>query len=451
MSEPIFTQVERSVAELSPNAINPRTLKDKAFKELQQSLKKDPHFLKARPIIVSMAEGREGTVIAGNQRLAAAKALGWESVPVVEVRGATEEQEKEWMVKDNLHKGEWDFDKLAKGFDLEFLKEMGFDEKQLSKVQVKQNSQTNDNEFDLDRALEEAGNTGIQRGDVFELGDHRVICGDSTDRETYTRLMGEQKAALVFTDPPYNIGYEGGMNTHGQNKRQKIANDKMPREDFYRFLETFIQHSMAHSEGAWYICMSSQEIDALKMAFEKNGGHWQSFIIWAKHAFTLSRSDWKNQYEPILYGWNSDIKKHFYIGWRDEGNVWEDIWNLRPEKDGEYTVLKFLGHEIRVKGTFTEGNIRKVDETDLWRFKKPTKSDIHPTMKPVELVEKAVMASSKIGDLVLDPFLGSGTTLVAAENTKRVCYGIEYEPKYVAAIIKRWEEKTGKKAVKASL
>lgn len=131
---PAFIKTERKTEELHPNPINPRTLKEKAFKELQKSLKDDPHFFQARPLIVSMAEGRENTIIAGNQRLEAAKALGWATVPVIEVRGATLEEEKQWMVKDNLHKGEWDFEKLADGFDLDFLKEIGFDEDGLSKI-----------------------------------------------------------------------------------------------------------------------------------------------------------------------------------------------------------------------------------------------------------------------------------------------------------------------------
>lgn len=449
MSTPTFVQVDRSVADLAANTINPRTLKDKAFKELKESLDKDREFIKARPIIVSMAEGRENTVIAGNMRLQAIKSLGWATVPVVEVRDASVEQEKEWMVKDNLHKGEWDFEMLANNFDLAFLMEMGFDEKGLAKVQQKQ--QKGDDEFDLDGALEEAAETGIERGEIFQLGEHRLICGDSTDQKTYAALFGSQKAALIFTDPPYNIGYEGGMNTHGQNKRSKIENDKMSKESFYEFLNSFIELSMKYSEGGWYVCMSSQEIDALKRSFEANGGHWQSFIIWAKHTFTLSRSDWQNQYEPILYGWNSDIKKHFYVGWRDEGNVWEEIENLKPTFEGGKTKIRVAGYELEIEGDATKGQVRKLDETDVWRFKKPSKSDIHPTMKPVELVEKAVMASSVLKDIVFDPFLGSGTTLIACENLGRVCYGIEYEPKYCAAIIKRWEEKTGKKASKISL
>lgn len=448
--DPSFSHVEKSIDSLVKNPINPRTLKDKAFKELKISLEKDPHFLKARPIIVSMAQGREGTVIAGNMRLEACKALGWKIVPIIEVRDATEEQEKEWMVKDNLHKGEWDFEALANNFDLNFLKGMGFDERGLAKVQSK--SGDDDEDFDFDGATEKADSDPVSnRGDLFQLGEHRLLCGDSTDVASYAKLFGKEKASLVFTDPPYNIGYEGGMSTHGENKRPKIENDKMSKEAFYDFLDGFIKPAMEYSEGSWYVCMSSQEIDALKRAFEENGGHWQAFIIWAKSSFTLGRTDWQNSYEPILYGWNSEIKKHFYVGWRDEGNVWEDVQSTKPEfKDGK-TKIRIAGYEVEIEGDATNGKIRKVDETDVWRFKKPSKSELHPTMKPVELVEKAVLASSVIGGIVFDPFLGSGTTLIACENTKRICYGIEYEPKYVDVIIRRWEEKTGKKAVKTQV
>jgi len=244
---PSFLQLNRAISELAPNPINPRILKEKAFKELQKSLEDDPHFFQARPLIVSMAEGRENTIIAGNQRLEAAKALGWATVPVIEVRGATLEEEKQWMVKDNLHKGEWDFEKLADGFDLAFLKEMGFDEKGLAKIQNKQKS--GDDDFDLEKALAEPETGDVKRGDIYQLGEHRLICGDSTDEVTYRKLFGDKKASLLFTDPPYNIGYEGGMNTHGKNNRSKIENDKMSKEAFYDFLDAFIRHSMAYSLG----------------------------------------------------------------------------------------------------------------------------------------------------------------------------------------------------------
>lgn len=437
--------VKYLISELVQNRINPRIIKDKQFKNLQRSLKEDPKFLDARPIVLNT---RTNTVVCGNQRLEAARALGWTEVPVF-AEELTEEEEKRWMVKDNLHSGEWDFNSLAENFDVGFLHEMGFDEKEIAKVQNKQ--ERSDDDFDIDTAVEAAPDYGISHGDVFALGEHRVICGDSTAALTYEKLLGDMKANMVFTDPPYNIGYEGGMNTHGQNKRDKIQNDKMPKEEFRQFLSDFIRNSMRYSEGAWYVCMSSQELDTLKMAFEDNGGHWQSFIIWAKNTFTLSRSDWQNQYEPILYGWNSDAKKHFYIGWRDEGNIWKPISDVTPVFQDGKTILRIGDTEIEIDGDATKGRIRRVDEADVWNFKRPTRSPLHPTMKPVELVEKAIQASSVLNDVVLDPFLGSGTTLIAAENVGRRCFGIEYEPKYIHAILRRWEQKTGKTAVKVNV
>ena len=231
-------------------------------------------------------------------------------------------------------------------------------------------------------------------------------------------------------------------------KRKGIMNDKMSSEQFYAFLHAALSNMIRATDGALYVCMASSELVNLKRAFEDAGGHWQSFIVWVKNTFTLSRADYQNQYEPILYGWPKEKKNHYFKGTRNEGNVWEPIKRALVAYDGEYTTIKLEGCKIRIKGE-VEGEI--VDEqrtTDIWRENKPTKSDEHPTMKPIALVARALWNSSQRGEIVLDGFGGSGSTLIAAEQTGRKCYAMELDPKYVDVIVERWEKHTGEKAKK---
>lgn len=197
---------------------------------------------------------------------------------------------------------------------------------------------------------------------------------------------------MIFTDPPYNVSYEGAAGT--------IQNDDLGKE-FYQFLEDSLFSMMQHCDGAVYVAMSSSELATLQRAFAEAGGHWSTFIIWAKDRFTLGRSDYQRQYEPILYGWPEGAKRH-WCGDRSQG----DVWNIR----------------------------------------RPHKNDLHPTMKPVELVVRAIQNSSLPGHIVLDPFAGSGSTLIAAEQTGRKAYLIEFDPKFCDVIVKRWEDFTGKQA-----
>jgi len=285
-------------------------------------------------------------------------------------------------------------------------------------------------------------------GDVYQLGSHRIICGDSTDREVIARLMDGQKADMVFTDPPYNVDYTGGMGTHEKNERQGILNDKMSALQFYQFLLAACRNMIDFCSGGIYICMSSSELHTLKVAFEEAGGHWQSFIIWVKNTFTLSRSDYQHTYEPILYGWPQRVTGHYFIELRDNGNIWEDLVKVKSKYDGNFTTLKFSGFELKLKGK-VDGQIKRgKQKIDIWRYNKPAKSPDHPTMKPIELCAEAIKNSSTDGRIVLDLFLGSGSTLIAAEKLRRSCYGCELDPRFIDVVIDRWEKLTGKKAIK---
>ncbi|MCX7670781.1 MAG: site-specific DNA-methyltransferase, partial [Anaerolineae bacterium] len=205
-----------------------------------------------------------------------------------------------------------------------------------------------------------------------------------------------------FTDPPYNVNYANSAKDKLRGKDRAILNDNLG-DGFHDFLLAALRPTIAHCRGAIYVAMSSSELDVLQSAFRAAGGHWSTFILWAKHTFTLGRSDYQRQYEPILYGWPEGANRH-WCGDRDQ--------------------------------------------SDVWHFNKPQKNDLHPTMKPVELVERAIRNSSRPGNVVLDPFGGSGTTLIAAEKSGRIARLIELDPEYVDVIVRRWEDFTGQQATR---
>ena len=226
-----------------------------------------------------------------------------------------------------------------------------------------------------------------------------------TIKEQMRKLMQDDVAAMIFTDPPYNVNYGSTMKDSlryhaGTLGGRKIMNDNLG-DGFAQFLADSLSNLMMFNKGAVYICMSSSELHTLYNAFIAAGGKWSTFIIWAKNTFTLGRADYQRQYEPILYGWNAN-QKHYWCGDRDQ--------------------------------------------SDVWAYNKPVKNDLHPTMKPVELVERAINNSSKLGDIVLDGFGGSGSTIIAAEKTGRKARLIELDPKFCDVIVRRWEEYTGQKA-----
>jgi DNA modification methylase len=212
-------------------------------------------------------------------------------------------------------------------------------------------------------------------------------------------------ADMVFTDPPYNVDYGNSAKDRMRKKKLKIMNDNLG-DEFEKFLYDACVNILSVCKGAIYVCMSSSELHTLFKAFSDAGGHWSTFVIWAKNHFTMGHADYQRQYEPILYGWKSGLD-HFWCGARDQ--------------------------------------------SDVWNVSKPVRNDLHPTMKPVELVERAIKNSSKSRDIVLDCFGGSGTTLIACEKLSRQCRMIELDPKFCDVIVRRWEEYTGNTAILESL
>jgi DNA modification methylase len=387
------------VDRLIPYARNARTHSDEQVAQIAASI---AEFGWTNPILA----GSDGIIIAGHARLLAARKLGMTEVPVIVLDHLTETQRRALVLADNrlaLNAG-WDEEMLRvelesirdDGFDLELT---GFSDDEFEDL-LREPEQVVAGNTDED-SVPEAPETAVTvPGDVWLLGDHRLLCGDATQLEAVEKVLAGGLADMVFTDPPYNVNYGATMKDKLRGKRRKIANDDLG-EGFEQFLRDACVNMLAVTKGAVYISMSSSELHTLHKAFAAAGGHWSTFVIWAKSAFTMGRSDYQRQYEPILYGWKEGTD-HYWCGARDQG--------------------------------------------DVWFVKKPVSNDLHPTMKPVELVERAIRNSSKTRDTVLDPFGGSGSTLIACEKAGRQARLIELEPKYCDVIVRRWQEFSGKDA-----
>jgi len=431
MEEIVWRTEKRKVDDLIPYESNPRKISPSQQVKLTESLQKFG-------LVEIPAINADNKIIAGHQRLAILKFLGrgQEEVEVrIPSRQLTETEFKQYLLTSNRVGGDWDWDNLFK-FDKNILFNSGFDSKEIDKIfRGKENE---DDNFNTSEEYHKISVPESKIGEVYQLGRHKVMCGDATNQQHVKKLMGGGIADMVFTDPLYNVDYHRGMNDTDQNLREGILNDKMSDSKFAEFLQLSLKNMLEYCNGVFYICMSSKEGWGLKNIFEQAGGHWQSFIIWAKNTFTLSRCDWQNQYEPILYGWNAKTKNHFFAGWRNEPNVWRGLEELNPSFDGKKTVIKIGGMHLELDGPITGKIINKEGETDIWNEKKPSRSPDHPTMKPIKLIAKALKASSSRDQIVMDLFGGSGSTLIAAEQTDRICYMMELDPKYVDVIRKRY-------------
>ncbi|ASJ25708.1 site-specific DNA-methyltransferase [Laribacter hongkongensis] len=401
MSEPwLSTHIERWPTEkLVPYARNARTHSEEQVAQIAASI---VEFGFTNPILA----GSDGVIVAGHGRLAAAQKLGLDTVPVVVLDHLTPTQRRALIIADNRIAENAGWDDAMLRIELQSLQEdgfnldiTGFDVDALAEIMAGEETTVDGNTDD--DAVPEVLATPISRpGDVWEMGKHRLVCGDATDPKSYELLMADAKADMVFTDPPYNVDYANSAKDKMRGKDRPILNDNLG-DGFYDFLLAALTPMLERCAGATYIAMSSSELDTLQQAFRAAGGKWSTFIIWAKNTFTLGRADYQRQYEPILYGWPEGQNRH-WCGDRDQG--------------------------------------------DVWNIKKPQKNDLHPTMKPVELVERAIRNSTRPGDIVLDPFGGSGTTLIAAEKSGRIGWLIELDPKYVDVIVRRWQDWSGQEA-----
>ncbi|MCK5445152.1 MAG: site-specific DNA-methyltransferase [Rhodospirillaceae bacterium] len=378
--------------DLIPYASNSRTHSDEQVAQIAASIKE---FGFNNPVLID----EEGGIIAGHGRVLGARKLGLTDIPTIRLTHLTENQRKAYIIADNklaLSAG-WDVDILtlemkaldSEGFDLSLI---GFDEGELAGLFAT----GLEGLTDPDEIPDLPENPVSKLGDVWLLGGHRLMCGDSTDTTNVAALLAGEKADMVFTDPPWNVDY-------GAPGRQ-IMNDSMSASDWADFCaQTAVSLRAATKPGALLYCvMGMSELPVIDKALRMAGFHWSSTIIWAKDTLVLSRKDYHLQYEPIWYGWNSAAAR------------------------------------------LTKVPDRK--QSDVWQCDRPKKSELHPTTKPVELVERAVNNSSHPGDLVLDLFGGSGTTLIAAQQTGRKSCLMEMDPKYADVIIKRWQNFTGKQA-----
>lgn len=432
----------RPVKDLKPWADNPRAIDKSDFARLRRQITRLGQY---KPLLITS----ENVVIGGNMRLEAIKSLGfteaWVSVvdfvqrddgkwyakindiPYEGVFDSKEQGIMEYALSDNDRAGYYLEDQLAEQLAaLPSLVEddlYRFDLGKLTSVKELMSRYGPELvEDDFDGTLPEDPVT--QRGQVWQLGHHRLMCGDSTIIDDVRKLMDGKEARMVFTDPPYNVDYQGGMGGDGkQHGRKKILNDKMSAEEFYQFLFSALSNLVTVTKGAFYVCMSSSELHNLWKAFTDAGGHWQSYIIWAKDSFTLSRSDYQHQMEPILYGLSEEEA--------------EKVKKAGENLDSEPILYGWTTHDWY--GGRKQGNV--------WNIARPKISKEHPTMKPIELVGRAVRNSSLVGDIVLDTFGGSGSTLIACEQTDRIGYLMELDPAYCDVIVRRWEKFTGGKAV----
>lgn len=377
------------INDLIPYIRNARTHSESQIAQIAASIKE---FGFLSPILIA----EDNTILAGHGRLAAARKLGLTKVPCVKESHLTETQRRAYIIADNklsLNAG-WDEDILAielselqgADFDLDLL---GFDESELDSI-FEDDKEVEDDDFDVEEELNKP--CFSKAGDIWTLGRHRLICGDSTKEETYKSLMEDKKANLVVTDPPYNVNYEGSAG--------KIKNDNMNTDKFYNFLlDAFSNMEKVMADDASiYVFHADTEGLNFRKAFNDAGFYLSGCCIWKKPSLVLGRSPYQWQHEPCLYGWKKKGKHQWYSG-------------------------------------------RK--ETTIWEFEKPKKNAEHPTMKPVALLAYPITNSSMSNTLILDPFGGSGSTLIACEQTDRSCYTIELDEKFCDVIVKRYIEQVG--------
>lgn len=393
------------IEKLVPYAKNSRTHSEEQVAQIAASIKE-------WGFTTAVLVDESGSIIAGHGRVMAARKLGLASLPVMVAAGWTDAQKRAYVIADNklaLNAG-WDNELLAlelgelgdAGFDLELT---GFTDEEIKALMPVQLEEGLTDE-DAAPAVPETPVTVL--GDVWLLGRHRLMCGDSTSIEQAEKLMDGVKADMVFTDPPYNVAYEGRGE---KNKLGKIKNDDMSDESFEQFCRDVFAtyHAVMKPLACIYVCHPDSQTGP-KLAFEKTFGELftkASTLIWVKQSAGMGWQDYRAQHEPILYGWKKGGSgKHFYCGDRSKTTVWQ------------------IGRDAQA-------------------------SYVHPTQKPVELPEEAIKNSSKGEDVVLDLFGGSGSTLIACEKTGRINRSMELDPKYCDVIVKRWQEFTGKQAIHA--
>lgn len=383
----------RTLDTLKKHPRNPRTIRNESFKQLVQSIQDNPLYFEARPLILSDRTG-ELIIIAGNQRHEAARELSLEAAPTVLIPGLTEEKERELMIRDNINNGEWDFQALSDEWDIEQLGHWGLE----LPVDWDAEEPGPDNREDSIPEVDEVVTTS-RPGDLWQLGPHRLLCGDSSSQEDVLRLMDGQLADMTITDPPYGVSYVGKT-----QDALKVLNDDLTPEELEKLNKKWFDNvDLALREGAYVL--ATVPAGPLHIIFAQDWldrGWLRQIMVWNKDSMVLGHSEYHYKHEPILFGW----------------------------KPG--------GQRLKSKDR---------TKTTVWDFPRPKRSAEHPTMKPVEMWEYGIKNHTKPKNKVYEPFSGSGTSFIACEKTGRVCFGMELSPQYCDVIVKRWQDFTGQAAV----
>lgn len=417
--------VDKPIEWLRPYENNPRN-NEQAVEAVANSIKE---FGFKVPIVATI----DGEIVNGHTRFKAAKFLKLKTVPVLIADDLTEEQIKAFRLADNKtgELADWDIELLYSeledltGFDMTMF---GFEDIDFSLDDFEEEKEEGE---EADTDSEEKPK--VEYGDIYQLGRHRLMCGDSTSAEDMARLIDGAVIDLYVTDPPYNVAYQGGT-----DEAMTIMNDSMDDVSFRQFLRDAFAVANNHlkSGGAFYIWHADSEGLNFRAAVKETGWLLKQSIIWVKNAIVLGRQDYQWKHEPCLYGWK-DGASHYFVDNRSLATVIEeDEENLK-----EMTKSELISYIKTMQDT---------SPTTVFYEDKPVRNDIHPTMKPLKLIARCVLNSSKKGDKVLDSFNGGGSTLMVCERSERICYAMELDPVYVERTIKRWEEETGLTAEKVS-
>lgn len=418
--------VDKPIEWLRPYENNPRN-NEQAVEAVANSINE---FGFKVPIVVTI----DGEIVNGHTRFKAAKFLRLKTVPVLIADDLTEEQIKAFRLADNKtgELADWDVELLYSeldeltGFDMTMF---GFKDIDFSLDDFEEDEKETGEEADIDSEEKPK----VEYGDIFQLGRHRLMCGDSTSAEDMARLIDGAVIDLYVTDPPYNVAYQGGT-----DEAMTIMNDSMDDVSFRQFLrdEFAVANNHLKPGGAFYIWHADSEGLNFRAAVKETGWLLKQSIIWVKNAIVLGRQDYQWKHEPCLYGWK-DGASHYFVDNRSLATVIEeDEENLK-----EMTKSELISYIKTMQDT---------SPTTVFYEDKPVRNDIHPTMKPLKLIARCVLNSSKKGDKILDSFNGGGSTLMVCERSERIGYAMELDPVYVERTIKRWEEETGLTAEKVS-
>ena len=422
-----------SISKLKPAAYNPRKIDGATLDRLARGMEE---FGIVDPIIIN----KDGTVIGGHQRIKAAEKLGLSEVPCVRL-DLDKTKEKTLNLALNKISGEWDMGLLkdllieldSGAFDIELT---GFSAKELEKLMVRN---TVEDDFDAEAEAGKIKKAVAKPGDVWVMDRHRLCCGDATNPQDYEKLMAGALADLVWADPPYGVSYTDKTdwinNKRKGTSHKPIAGDNLRGGGLQRLLEDAFKNTAAHSKPGACVYVAHADINTAEFrgALTRAGIYVSQTLVWVKSGAVLSRNDYNWKHEPILYGWNEGAGHYFSQNFTETSVIDDDLDLDKMKKEDLIALLKEL---------------RSAQPETVLREDRPTKNALHPTMKPIALVARMIRNSTRPdpSQIVLDPFMGSGTTLMAAEQTGRTAYGIELDPVYCDVICKRWEAFTGKVA-----